>query len=93
VAAWNSAAARVDFGGGDCNGQAITGSPSTGGNLFCQGGLTDIWNRTYSDSPSCTGAVSAACIGARANCFDDVPSVVGGAVDTTGSTSGCDCSF
>jgi len=49
-------AARVDFGGGDFSGAPVIGSVSSGGNVFCQGGLNAIWNIT-----DCPCAASASC--------------------------------
>src|SRR2546428_1341108 len=49
--------ARVDFGGGDFAGAPVIGSVSSGGNVFCQGGLNAIWNIT--DCP-CTAGASCA---------------------------------
>jgi hypothetical protein len=78
----DNANARLDFGGGDGAGSAVIGGLSAGGNVFCQGSLTDIDN---------TGGGSC---GARSNCFDSAPVKVG-TCDTSNNTtcSAGQCNF
>ncbi len=68
--------ARVDFGGGDFSGVPVIGSPSSGGNVFCQGGLNAIWNIT--DCP---------CV-ATGNCSLDGACMVDGSGACTGNGGG-----
>jgi hypothetical protein len=67
----NDPTARVDLGGGDFSGQpVIGGTTSPGGNVFCEGPLTSVWNLTA----GCTeGTGAGGSIGLRDNCVDVLP--------------------
>ncbi len=67
---------HVDFGGGDFSGASVIGSLSSGGNVFCQGGLNVIWDIT--DCP---------CV-ANGNCSLDGACTVDSNGACTGSAGG-----
>ncbi|MEB2285574.1 MAG: hypothetical protein OZ922_12930 [Myxococcales bacterium] len=94
--------AKVDFGGGDYSGTAVIGSVSSGGNIFCQGSLNDIWNITdcMCSGTTCNGSTgNSASVGARNNCFDSLPPVTQDTVpistrtDSASTCSSAQCNF
>jgi len=82
----NDPSARIDFGGGDFEGQpVIGGTRSPGGNWFCQGGLNAVWNLT--DGCVADGAPGGS-IGLRGDCVDVVPPRVQDSPPGTVATDG-----